>query len=102
MEVMEVMGRLKGVVDELAGDYESWETAMAQVNTIVGLDIAGLAELTGKVDEMGKVVPKAREELADGLYQIISNGVPESNWLTFLNHDSKARQKQDKKAIHMF
>ena len=87
---MEVMDRLKGAVDDLAGDYESWETAMAQVNTMAGKNAEGLAELTGQVGELSKEIPKAREELADGLYQTISNGVPEADWLTFLEQSAKA------------
>ena len=87
---MDVMGRLKGAVDDLAGDYESWETAMAQVNTMAGKNAEGLAELTGQVGELSKEIPKAREELAEGLYQTISNGVPEADWLTFLEQSAKA------------
>ena len=87
---MDVLGKLKGTVDDLANSYESWETAMATVNTMAGKDAAGLAQLTDQVSELSKTIPKAREELADGLYQTISNGVPEADWLTFLEQSAKA------------
>jgi len=87
---MDVLGKLKDAVDGLAGDFESWETAMAAVNTMAGKDAAGLAQLTDQVGDLSKVIPKAREELAEGLYQTISNGVPEADWLTFLEQSAKA------------
>ncbi|MBP5388420.1 MAG: phage tail tape measure protein, partial [Prevotella sp.] len=87
---MDVLGKLKGTVDDLANSYESWETAMATVNTMAGKDAAGLAQLTDQVSELSKTIPKAREELAEGLYQTISNGVPEADWLTFLEQSAKA------------
>lgn len=87
---MDMLGKLKGTVDDLAGSYESWETSMAAVNTMAGKDAAGLAQLTDQVSELSKTIPKAREELAEGLYQTISNGVPEADWLTFLEQSAKA------------
>ena len=86
----DMLGKLKGTVDDLANSYESWETSMAAVNTMAGKDAAGLAQLTDQVSELSKTIPKAREELADGLYQTISNGVPEADWLTFLETSAKA------------
>ena len=63
---MDVLGKLKGTVDDLASSYESWDTAMAAVNTMAGKDAAGLAQLTDQVGELSKSIPKAREELAEG------------------------------------
>ena len=87
---MEVAGRLKSAVDSLATEYQSWETAMAKVNTMAGRDAAGLAQLKEQVTELSKEIPKTKEELADGLYQVISNGVPEADWVTFLEQSAKA------------
>ena len=42
--------------------------------------VAGLAE----------EIPIARDELAGGLYQVISNGVPEDNWIDYLRSSAKA------------
>lgn len=87
---MEVMQKMKGAVDSLANDYESWETAMASVNTMAGRDAAGLAELKEQVSALGREIPKTKEELADGLYQVISNGVPEADWIGFLEQSARA------------
>ena len=32
----------------------------------------------------------AREELANGLYQVVSNGVPEDNWIDYLNASARS------------
>lgn len=37
-----------------------------------------------------KSIPVVRDELANGLYQVISNGVPEDNWIAFLQKSAKA------------
>ena len=87
---MEVMQRMKAAVDSLADDYESWATAMASVNTMAGKDAAGLAALKDQVSALGREIPKTKEELADGLYQVISNGVPEADWIGFLEQSAKA------------
>lgn len=87
---MDVIGKVKGAVEGLAGNFQSFETAMVQVNTMAGKDAEGLAGLTDQVRDLSKEIPKAREELADGLYQTISNGVPEADWLTFLEQSAKA------------
>lgn len=40
--------------------------------------------------DLAKEIPMARDALADGLYQVISNGVPEDNWLDYLRASAKA------------
>ena len=35
-------------------------------------------------------MPVARDQLANGLYQVISNGVPEDNWIEYLQASAKA------------
>lgn len=87
---MEIAQRLRDKVDSLADDFESWETSMASVNTMAGKDADGLKELTDQVSSLSKEIPKAKEELAEGLYQTISNGVPEADWMTFLEQSAKA------------
>jgi len=63
---------------------------MRQVNTMANKDAAGFDEMKAQVAELSKTIPLAREELAEGLYQTISNGVPEDNWLTFLEQSAKS------------
>lgn len=40
--------------------------------------------------DLAKEIPMARDALADGLYQVISNGVPENNWIEYLRASAKA------------
>lgn len=42
------------------------------------------------VAELAKEIPLTRDELANGLYQVISNGVPEDNWIDYLRASAKA------------
>lgn len=82
--------QLSNGIQGLAGRYDSFNKSMRAVNTMAGQDEAGFKELTAQVKELSMVIPLAREELAGGLYQVISNGVPEDNWIAFLEQSSKA------------
>lgn len=82
--------QLSNGIQGLAGRYDSFNKSMRAVNTMAGQDEAGFRELTAQVKELSMVIPLAREELAGGLYQVISNGVPEDNWIAFLEQSSKA------------
>lgn len=82
--------QLNNGIQSLAGSYNSFDKSMRAVNTMAGQDEAGFNALTDQVKELSKVIPMAREELAGGLYQVISNGVPEDNWISFLEQSSKA------------
>jgi TP901 family phage tail tape measure protein len=82
--------KLKDVVSELATPFNSFETSMRAANTMAGKSGKEYEELTDQIVALSKSIPMAREELANGLYQVISNGVPEDNWLEFLEQSSKA------------
>ena len=81
---------LGGMVSGLAAPFDSFETAMRSANTMAGKSGAEFEALTAQVTELGKTIPLAREELAGGLYQVISNGVPEDNWIEFLEKSSRS------------
>lgn len=81
---------LGGMVSGLAAPFDSFETAMRSANTMAGKSGAEFETLTAQVTELGKTIPLAREELANGLYQVISNGVPEDNWIEFLEKSSRS------------
>lgn len=81
---------LGGMVSGLAAPFDSFETAMRSANTMAGKSGAEFETLTAQVTELGKTIPLAREELANGLYQVISNGVPEDNWIEFLTRSSRS------------
>lgn len=76
-------------LDSVTAGSRSFETGMAKVNTMAGLGTEQLKGLTSQVRELAKEVPVTRDMLADGLYQTISNGVPQNNWIDFLNQSSR-------------
>ena len=81
---------LSDMVSGLAAPFDSFETAMRSANTMAGKSGDEFDALTDQVVELSKTIPLAREELANGLYQVISNGVPEDNWLEFLEASSRS------------
>lgn len=81
---------LRDMVGGLAAPFNSFETAMRSANTMAGKSGEEFDALSDKIVGLSKKIPLAREELANGLYQTISNGVPEDNWIAFLEQSSKA------------
>lgn len=81
---------LRDMVGGLAAPFNSFETAMRSANTMAGKSGEEFDALSDKIVGLSKKIPLAREELANGLYQTISNGVPEDNWIEFLEQSSKA------------
>lgn len=81
---------LRDMVGGLAAPFNSFETAMRSANTMAGKSGEEFDALSDKIVGLSKNIPLAREELANGLYQTISNGVPEDNWISFLEQSSKA------------
>lgn len=68
----------------------SFGKAMREVNTLAGKSGKEFDAMKDQVADLSKTIPLAREELAHGLYQVISNGVPEDNWISFLEKSAKA------------
>lgn len=88
--INEAFSQVRDVLGSLTQESNSFSAAMKATNTMAGKDAAGLAELKDQVTDLAKTIPLAREELANGLYQVISNGVPENNWIEFLNASSRS------------
>lgn len=84
------LDQLRGMIKGAAEPFDSFETAMQSANTMAGKSGEEFEELTDKIVGLSKNIPLAREQLASGLYQTISNGVPEDNWISFLEKSSKA------------
>ncbi len=63
---------------------------MAAANTMAGKSGEEFANLKEQVAELSKTIPVARDQLANGLYQVISNGVTEDNWIEYLEKSAKA------------
>ncbi|HRY33395.1 MAG TPA: phage tail tape measure protein [Bacteroidales bacterium] len=73
----------------LASGSLAFESAMARANTMSGQGAEQFKGLTDQVKKIASVVPIAKKELADGLYEVFSNGVPEKNWVSFLESSSR-------------
>ena len=84
--------QLSDGLNNLTAEAESFDAAMRAANTMAGKDATGFRELSSDVADLAKRVPIARDALANGLYQTISNGVPEDNWVAFL-------EKSDRKSV---
>lgn len=67
-----------------------FESGMARANTMAGLGVEQFHHLENQMRDTAGVIPVLRTQLTDGLYETISNGVPENNWVQFLEDSSKA------------
>lgn len=88
--VSNAVSQLNGTLQDITADSRAFGAAMKAANTMAGKDAEGFANLKGQVADLSKTLPIARDELANGLYQVISNGVPEDNWIDYLNKSAKA------------
>lgn len=88
--VSNAVSQLNSTLQDITADSRAFGAAMRVANTMAGKNAEGFAKLKNRVVEVAKNVPVARDELANGLYQVISNSVPEDNWIDFLNKSAKA------------
>lgn len=88
--VSNAIGQLSSVLNDITAESRSFGGAMAAANTMAGKSGEEFAKLKDQVAELSHEVPIARDKLANGLYQVVSNGVPENNWITFLNKSARA------------
>ena len=85
-----IVDSLSGLLQSVTGDSLDFARAMKEANTMAGQDAAGFKAMKEDVAELAKRIPMARDALAKGLYQTISNGVPEDNWLSFLETSARS------------
>ena len=81
---------LRGALASVTEGTKSFDAAMRAANTMAGKGAEGFGKLKDQVSELAKQIPLAREELANGLYQVISNGVPEDNWIDYLRASARS------------
>lgn len=81
---------LNDIVGGLVAPFNSFENAMRKANTMAMESEEGYEHLSEQIVQLSEHIPLLREEIADGLYQVISNGVPKDNWISFLEDSSKA------------
>ena len=64
---------LNNAFQSMIAQGESFGKAMREVNTLAGKSGKEFDDMKDKVADLSKTIPLAREELAQGLYQVISN-----------------------------
>lgn len=88
--VNNAISQLNSTFQNVTADSAAFSKQMKIANTMAGKDAAGFAQLKGDVASLSKEIPIARDLLANGLYQVISNGVPEDNWITYLKTSARS------------
>ena len=88
--VTDAFQQMVGVLDQVTAESRTFGAAMAAANTMAGKSGKEFASMKQQVAELAKEIPIARDELAGGLYQVISNGVPEDNWIDYLRSSAEA------------
>ncbi len=88
--VDKAVNQIASQLNSITSGSEEFNKAMKEANTMAGKDSAGFKQLKGEVADLAKEIPIARDQLANGLYQTISNGVPEDNWIEFLNTSARS------------
>lgn len=84
------LNTLSGTLNSLTEESRSFGGAMAAANTMAGKSGKDFEQLKGKVADLAAELPIARDQLANGLYQVVSMGVPEDNWMDYLQKSAKA------------
>ncbi len=84
------VNQISSQLNSITSESEEFNKAMKEANTMAGKDSAGFKQLKDEVADLAKEIPIARDQLANGLYQTISNGVPENNWIEFLNTSARS------------
>ena len=77
-------------LEGMSSGFRGFDQAMRAANTMAGKSGKDFEALKGSVDSLSRSIPLARTELAEGLYQVVSNGVHEENWISFLEQSAKA------------
>ncbi len=84
------VSQIANTLNSVTEESRTFGAAMKAANTMAGKDAEGFAKLKDQVAELSKTIPMARDQLANGLYQVISNGVPEDNWISYLQASARS------------
>lgn len=88
--VTNAVSQLTNTLNSVTEESRTFGAAMKAANTMAGKDAEGFAKLKDQVAELSETIPMARDQLANGLYQVISNGVPEDNWISYLQASARS------------
>lgn len=84
------VSQIANTLNSVTEESRTFGAAMKAANTMAGKDAEGFAKLKDQVAKLSKTIPMARDQLANGLYQVISNGVPEDNWISYLQASARS------------
>lgn len=84
------VGQISSSLNAVTEENRAFASSMRDANTMAGKGAEGFAAMKDKVSELAKEIPTTREALAQGLYQVISNGVGEEDWFTYLRASARA------------
>lgn len=87
--ISNAVGQLNDVIQGVVAESNGFEKSMRAANTMASKNAEGYEEMKDQVAGLAKEIPIARDALAGGLYQVISNGVPEDNWISFLEKSAR-------------
>jgi TP901 family phage tail tape measure protein len=90
-----ISSMIKGIgiaaaVTALTNQTLAFEHSMQKSNTILKSTPKEFEAVTDSVRGLSTQIPIAREQLSEGLYEVLSAGVPKENALTFLEDSAKA------------
>lgn len=88
--VKDAVESLQSAIGGLANNYDSFDKGMRAANTMAKQGKEGFSTLKEEVRDLSEVIPLLPEELANGLYQVVSNGVPKDNWISFLERSGRS------------
>lgn len=88
--VQSSISTLASEMGNLTKESNDYDKAMRAANTTAGKGADEFGKLKDQVTGLSKTIPVTRDALANGLYQVISNGVPEKNWMSFLEASAKS------------
>ncbi|MDR3226606.1 MAG: phage tail tape measure protein [Prevotellaceae bacterium] len=88
-QVRDLISSTADILNSMTKPALDFDYAMRQVNTIAGKSEVEFEKLSDSISELATRMPIAREELAKGLYQVISSDIPEEMWLTSLEQSTR-------------
>lgn len=88
--VADSLTKLSGVLDGLIEPSAAFQNSMLKANTMAGLSAEEFDAMKDKVREMSREVPLAADQLAEGLYAVISNGFDASEQLDVLRASARS------------
>lgn len=89
-QINDILRNTSEALNMITQPSADFERSMRKANTMAGLGAKEFDALKESVSGLSHEIPVTRDLLGNGLYQVISNGVPKDNWLEFLERSAKS------------